>query len=173
MADKVIKVDEAVFERLSNEIIILNELAGQEFKELYRKSSEFERRKMRKPTKVTLKLYAETAVQYFLRNHIDPRTLGQEQDVLTEVRKLRNTIFAFMQVQQRTYLVPFSEDVFKLKNQVDSIEDVTYDMVNLMEIFIDMLLAGLGLSEQEQNDLRTKAADMFQRKKGLRKSATE
>ena len=65
--------------------------------------------------------------------------------------------------------MPFVQDVYDLKNRADTVEDTSFDMLNLMEIFIDLLLAGLGLSEQEQEAHKARAAEIFAQKKMNRK----
>ncbi|MFD2937735.1 hypothetical protein [Spirosoma flavum] len=156
-----IEIDPSIHEQVKTEIKILNNLADLE----YNSSLDKKKKKVVKPVQLTLRSYSEAALSYFMKNHIDPRSMGEEKDVLTEVRKLRNNVFSFMQVQERTYLMPFVQDVYELKNKADTLEDTSFDMLNLMEIFIDLLLAGLGLSEQEQEAHKARAAKMFAQKK--------
>lgn len=75
-----------------------------------------------------------------------------------------------MQVQERTYLMPFIQDVYDLKNRTESIGKTSLDMLNLMEIFIDMMLSGLGIPQAEQDKLRQKAAQQFMERKALIKA---
>lgn len=169
MATRVIPIDEQVHVDISAEVEQLNANALREYRDQYKLADEKERRKLVKPQRLTIKSYSEAALDYFRRNHLDPRNLGEETDVISEVRKLRNNVFSFMQVQERTYLMPFVQDVYDLKNRADTVEDTSFDMLNLMEIFIDLLLAGLGLSEQEQEAHKARAAKIFAQKKMNRK----
>lgn len=161
--------DPTLIKQIVDEIDVLNRIADTEYLEAVGNPEKKKGKKAIKPKKLTIKSYGEAAILYFLRNHIDPRNMGEEKDVLTEVRKLRNNVFSFMQVQERTYLMPFVQDVYDLRNRADTLEDTSFDMLNLMEIFIDLLLAGLGLSEQEQEAHKARAAKMFTQKKVNRK----
>ncbi|MVM42024.1 hypothetical protein GO730_37470 [Spirosoma sp. HMF3257] len=171
MANKVIAIEEAIYSTVVAEVEQLNANADREYQDIYKLADATKRRKLKKPEKLTLKSYTESAVEYFRKNHIDPRTLGEERDVVTEVKKLRNNVFSFMQVQERTYLMPFVQDVYELRNRTEGLEETSIDMLNLMEIFIDLLLAGLGLSEQEQEVYKAKATKLFAQKKANRKSS--
>ncbi|GAB4019292.1 hypothetical protein GCM10028808_56540 [Spirosoma migulaei] len=171
MANKVIAIEETLYSTVVAEVEQLNANSDREYQDMYKLADATKRRKLKKPEKLTLKSYTESAVEYFRKNHIDPRILGEEKDVVTEVKKLRNNVFSFMQVQERTYLMPFVQDVYELRNRTESLEEISVDMLNLMEIFIDLLLAGLGLSEQEQEVYKAKAKKLFAQKKANRKSS--
>ena len=169
MANRVIAIDEAVYSVMIEEVEQLNANANREYQDQYKLADSTKRGKLKKPEKLTLKSYTENALEYFRKNHIDPRSLGEEKDVVTEVKKLRNNVFSFLQVQERTYLMPFVQDVYELKNRTEGLEETSVDTLNLMEIFIDLLLAGLGLSEQEQERYKARAAQAFAQKKASRK----
>ncbi|WP_157634678.1 BfmA/BtgA family mobilization protein [Spirosoma panaciterrae] len=169
MANRVVAIDETVHDVMIEEVEQLNANANREYQDQYKLADTTRRRKLKKPEKLTLKSYTESALEYFRKNHIDPRSLGEEKDVVAEVKKLRNNVFSFMQVQERTYLMPFVQDVYELRNRTEGLEETSVDMLNLMEIFIDLLLAGLGLSEQEQDKYKARAAQAFAQKKASRK----
>lgn len=161
--------DPILIRQIVGEISVLNRIADSEYLEAVDNPEKKKGKKPAKPKKLTIKSYGEDAILYFLRNHIDPRNMGEEQDVLTEVRKLRNNVFSFMQVQERTYLMPFVQDVYELKNKSALLEDNSFDLLNLMEIFLDLLLASTGLSQKEQTEFRSNAIEQFRQKKANRK----
>ena len=168
MATKVIPIDEQVYIDISIELEQLNVNALREYRDQYKLADEKQRKKLVKPQRLTLKAYSEAALDYFRKNHLDPRNLGEETDVISEVRKLRNNVFSFMQVQERTHLIPFVEEVYQVKSKIEILEENSFDLLNLMEIFIDMMLNGLGLSEEEQSNFRAKAMKQFQQNKANR-----
>ena len=162
--------DPILIKQIVDEISVLNRIADTEYIEAVENPEKRKEKKIVKPKRLTIKSYSEAAILYFLRNHIDPRNMGQEQDVLTEVRKLRNNVFSFMQVQERTYLMPFVQDVYELQKKSGTLEETSFDMLNLMEIFIDLMLAGIGLTDEEQEEYRARAARMFKQKKATRQA---
>lgn len=164
-----IEIDPSIHEQVKAEIKTLNELADFEYKNKLAESLEKKKKKPAKPIPLTLRSYSEEAMTYFLRNHVDPRNMGEEKDVIQEVRKLRNNVFSFMQVQERTYIMPFVEDVYKLTNKTEQLEENSLDILNLMEIFLDLQLANTGLSEQEQSEFRSRAVEQFKEKKANRR----
>ena len=166
-------IDDELMQQVAQEIEVINRIAYTEYAQALQKGEVKSQRKVPKPKKLTVKSYSEGALSYFLRNHIDPRTMGQQKDVLTEVQKLRNNVFAFMQVQERQYIMPMTDGVKDIKNTNELLVDNSLDTLNLLEIFIDLMLAGLGLDQQEQDQLRQIAAEKFSRKKALRQPAND
>lgn len=165
--NSAIAVSVPLLEEVQQAIERLNELQRQERKKTLQQWDSKTGRLPAALADLTVKHFTEEALRYFLRNHIDPRQVGEEKDVLTEVRKLRNNVFSFMQVQERTYLMPFVQDVYELKNRTAILEETNFDMLNLMEIFIDLMLAGIGLTDEEQEEYKARAAQEFKRKKAI------
>lgn len=166
-------ISEELMQQVSQEVEVINRITDTEYTQALQRGDAKSQKKTPKPKKLTVKSYSEGALSYFLRNHIDPRTMGQQKDVLTEVQKLRNNVFAFMQVQERQYIMPITDSVKGIKSTNDLLVDNSLDTLNLLEVFIDLMLAGLGLDQQEQDQLRRIAADKFSRKKALRQPAND
>lgn len=166
-------VSEKLVDRLQEEIDTLNQLAIiEQVKDDGQNEERKRRKKERKLPNLSLRSYTEMALEYFLRNHIDPRTIGEEKDVITEVRKLRNNVFSFMRVQEGTYLMPFLEEVISISEHTEKIEkqnevivEANKDLINLMEVFIEMMMKGMKLTNIEQEDLRDWGARTFAEKK--------
>ncbi|WP_305952021.1 BfmA/BtgA family mobilization protein [Emticicia oligotrophica] len=74
-------------------------------------------KKLKVPQKLTLKVFAEAALLYFIKNKFDPRYY-LDDSIATAMNRLRNHILGFIVTQENKYIRPFQQDIIALKNEV-------------------------------------------------------
>lgn len=122
-----IKIDERVVQNVRATVENLNKINGEIIipnltdKDKSHLKSKFVNGKLTNQLqKLTMKMFAESALNYFIKHKIDPRFFDDADSVTNQVVRLRNQIFSFLQVQERQYLIPLSTNLAALKQQNSS-----------------------------------------------------
>jgi hypothetical protein len=119
----------------------------------------------KKVHKLTMKMFTETALNYFIKHKIDPRFFDDSDSLANQVVRLRNQIFSFLQVQERQYLIPLNLDLaaFKDKNLAQLINENNHSSTQIfayLTSFANLYFETLDM-EKSDVDLLKSRLDLF------------
>jgi hypothetical protein len=115
--------------------------------------------------KLTMKMFTEGALNYFIKHKIDPRFFDDSDSLANQVVRLRNQIFSFLQVQERQYLIPLNTNLAELKqkNSTQSIAEninSTRQILAYLVSFANLYFETLDMEKDEVELLKTRL-DLF------------
>lgn len=93
--------------------------------------------------KLTIKTFTEAALLHFVKYKIDPR-FYEDESIPTAINRLRNQLFAFLQVQERQIILPFQQDISQLKLHIPETVEATAmetqgTLMGLLYVLFEML----------------------------------
>ncbi|GAB2642350.1 hypothetical protein [Emticicia sp. W12TSBA100-4] len=119
-----IKIDEEIVKNVRVTVENLNKINGDaiiptlsEKDKTHLKSVFVNGRLTKKVEKLTMKMFTETALSYFIKHKIDPRFFDDSDSLANQVVRLRNQIFSFLQVQERQHIMPINTVLAELKKR--------------------------------------------------------
>ena len=115
--------------------------------------------------KLTMKMFTETALNYFIKHKIDPRFFDDSDSLANQVVRLRNQIFSFLQVQERQYLIPLNTNLAELKQKnsaqlIDENNHSTRQILAYLVSFANLYFETLEM-ENDEVELLKKRLDLF------------
>ena len=167
-----IKIDERIVKELKETIDNLNKINAEsilptltEKDKIHLKTKFVHGKITNQVQKLTMKMFTETALNYFIKHKIDPRFFDDSDSLANQVVRLRNQIFSFLQVQERQYLIPLNTNLaeLKLKNTVQLMNENKYSTRQILAYlvsFANLYFETLDMEKDEVELLKTRL-DLF------------
>lgn len=104
----------------------------------------------KKGAKLNLKTFTEAALLHFVKYKIDPR-FYEAESIPTAINRLRNQLFAFLQVQERQIMLPFQQDISQLKLHIpETVEATAMETQGTLMGLLSVLFEMLQVDKKEQ-----------------------
>lgn len=167
-----IKIDERIVKELKETVDNLNKINAESIlptlseKDKTHLKTKFVHGKLRlQVQKLTMKMFTETAVNYFIKHKIDPRFFDDSDSLANQVVRLRNQIFSFLQVQERQYLIPLNTNLAELKQKnspqsMDENHHSTRQILAYLVSFANLYFETLDMEKDEVELLKSRL-DLF------------
>ncbi len=115
--------------------------------------------------KLTMKMFSEAALNYFIKHKIDPRFFDDSDSLANQVVRLRNQIFSFLQVQERQYLIPINTNLAELKQKngvqlMNENKHSTRQILAYLVSFANLYFETLDMEKDEVELMKTRL-DLF------------
>ncbi len=115
--------------------------------------------------KLTMKMFTEGALNYFIKHKIDPRFFDDSDSLANQVVRLRNQIFSFLQVQEHQYLIPLNANLAELKHKNSPlvIAESNYSTLQILAYLVSFANLYFETLEMENDEveLLKKRLDLF------------
>lgn len=166
------KIDESIIKAVKETVNNLNNINAETIiptlseKDKIHLENKFANGKLtKKVQKLTMKLFMETALNYFIKHKIDPRFFDDSDSLANQVVRLRNQIFSFLQVQERQYLIPLNTNLAELKQKntphsKDENNHSTRQILAYLVSFANLYFETLDM-EKEEVELLKSRLDLF------------
>ena len=126
----------------------------------------FEEKSKQKLQKLTIKMFTEAALNYFVKHKIDPRFFDDSESLTNQVVRLRNQIFSFLKVQEQQHIMPLNGLLVGIKLETEQIskeqamvKSIFAQVMALSKIFIETL----DLSQEEAQKVQQKFDNYYEK----------